>query len=393
MTWRAALWTVLTGSLVVACGGGSDGKDNTAENGTTSVPSTCEPTGDIPCYEGKAEPCEGFQTQFAGDEYCLKPPDDGFQIHVGPTDYDNPDDYNRWLLAAGAGDVNWCYQMDSPNDTDAYTHEYYSHMRPGSHHEIIFALGSDVADSTGPDSCDARDQGVLNGSTFIAGATRPVQDAAMFGGAPEDDTIASFTPAHQQLSVNLHFINTTETPLLQEVWVNMINYPHDPSTITEQIKAITWYGGIGMNIPVGATQVVEAGTDGSCTPGYDMRILGLTAHAHASTTRVTTYLQRANSTTKELVFEEYSWDEPTVFRFNSTTTNTPPNPEALIPGSPISGIFRVSPGDKFSWECEVTNNRSVNLTFSDRAYDGEMCNVFGMYSAPDAASPFSCISF
>ena len=211
----------------------------------------------------------------------------------------------------------------------------------------------------------------------------------MFGGAPEDATIASETPPQQQLSVNLHFINVTEQALLQEIWVNMIRYPNDPSTITNYIKAITWYGGVGMNIPPGATEIV-GGQD--CKPPVDLRILGLTAHAHASTTRVTTYLTRAGGT-EEKVFEEYNWSEPTVFRYNSTTTNTAPDPQALIPGSPISGDFYVGPNDTFRWECEITNNRSVNLTFSDKAYDGEMCNVFGMYASPTPPGPYSCIGF
>src|SRR5262245_62073753 len=38
------------------------------------------------------EPCD-LHTKWAGDEYCIKPPppDKGFQIHIGPTNYDNPE--------------------------------------------------------------------------------------------------------------------------------------------------------------------------------------------------------------------------------------------------------------------------------------------------------------
>jgi hypothetical protein len=61
-------------------------------------------------------------------------------------------------------------------------------------------------------------------------------------------------------------------------------------------------------------------------------------------------------------------------------------------GSPMNGVFRVNPTDKFTWECEVVNRRQVNLTFSDRAYDGEMCNVFGMYSHPQADRAWTSFS-
>jgi hypothetical protein len=348
----------------------------------------CSPDGDIPCYAGKAEPCDDFHTGWSGDEFCLKPPEVGYQIHVGPTDYDNPDDVDKWVLGAGAGDVNWCVQMKTPNDETFYSSGYYSHMRPGSHHQIIFALpGADLPDSTEPGSCGARDGGVLGGSYFISGATRSVQDAAMFGNAPEDEHIAAETPPHLQVSVNLHFVNIFDHDLLQEIWVNMIPYEKDPSTIEEKIKAITWYGGLGMNIPPGQKSL-EGGSD--CHAPLDLRILGLTAHAHASTARVSTYVTPSGSSEEQLLWEDYNWSEPTVFRYNSTTDNARPDAAAKIAGSLKSGILHVGPGDAFRWECEVVNNRSVTLTFSDKAYDGEMCNVFGMYSAPTAPSPWSC---
>lgn len=392
----------LAGSLSVACGGSAEGTGQEGQN------ATCSPTGDIPCYVGKAEPCVNYKSGWAGDEYCMKPPDHGYQLHVGPTDYSNPEEVAKYTLPAGGipqndpraakvgygtPDVNWCFNMKTPNDAPFYSNQYYSHMRPGSHHQIIFALNSSVPDSTGMDDCASRDQGVAGGATFLAGATRAVQDAAMFGGAPEDSRIASETPAHQQVSVNLHFVNITEKPLVMEVWVNMISIDYPSSEVKEYIKAIEWYGGLGMNIPPGTHTTLQGGGT-SCEPPEDVRILGVTGHVHASTTRFAMYMQRSGESSPTQIFEDYNWEEPTVFRFNSTTTNTPWNAASKTPGASISKQdLLVHPGDQFSWQCDVTNNRSVNLTFSDRAYDGEMCNVFGMFSAPAPQGPWSCFSF
>src|SRR5262245_9784454 len=46
------------------------------------------------------EPCD-LHTQWEGDEYCIKPPpaDKGFQIHIGPTDYANPEP--KYLMEPG----------------------------------------------------------------------------------------------------------------------------------------------------------------------------------------------------------------------------------------------------------------------------------------------------
>ncbi len=395
----------LTALVSVACGGGSSQGPGTTPGASTEG---CSPTGDIPCYVGKAEPCANYHTDWDGDEYCMKPPDHGYQLHVGPTDYSNPEEVAKYILppggitandprakilGTGQPDVDFCYNMKTPNAEPFYSNQYYSHMRPGSHHQIIFALGGPVPDSTGVQDCSSRNEAVLGGATFLAGATRAVQDAAMFGGAPEDARIASETAAHQQVSINLHFVNITDKPKMMEIWVNMIAIDFPPEEITQRIKAIEWYGGVGMDIPPGAHETLQGGADSSCQPPGELRILGVTGHVHASTTRFAMFMQRAGETTKTQIFEDYDWTEPTVFRFNSTTTNTPPDPAAKAPGSTISGQLLAHPGDSFTWECDVVNKRQVNLTFSDRAYDGEMCNVFGMFAATNPQDPWSCFSF
>jgi hypothetical protein len=188
-------------------------------------------------------------------------------------------------------------------------------------------------------------------------------------------------------------VNITDKPLVQEIWVNMIGIDFPADEIEQKVKAIEWYGGVGMAIKPGEHTTIQGAADGSCKATSDMRILGVTGHVHASTTRFAMYMQRAGETTKTQVFEDYNWTEPTVFRFNSATQNNPPNPATKLPGAGLSGVLNAANGDTFTWECEVTNNRQVTLTFSDKAYDGEMCNVFGMYSAPNPTSPWTCFSF
>ncbi|HEX4341348.1 MAG TPA: hypothetical protein VH062_35815 [Polyangiaceae bacterium] len=392
-------------SASVACGS-SGGTDKVAGGSTTktddvSSASTCDPNDPkIPCFKDKAEPCgDSFKTDFPGDDLCLKPPKDGFQLHVGPgpDDYDNPDAVQKWILPAGGfpgqgPDTNWCYYMKTPNTTPIYTAEYYAHMRPGSHHYIMFGVNADVADSTGPDSCAQRDAQVAGGANFLSGATREVQNAAMFGDAPEDQGLGSPIDANAQLNMNLHFVNISDAPVLEEIWVNMIEKPADE--VTNIVKAIEWYGGLTMQIPPHENQTLQSPAAG-CAPPSDIpttRILGVTAHMHANTVRVSMYHQAPGvaDADKELVFDDFDWSEPTVWLFNSKLTNPMPDRDSAKSGAPISGVFNVTPQDKFSWECQVENKTDTTLTFSDKAYTGEMCNVFGMYASPVASKPWSC---
>src|SRR5438067_2227980 len=108
-------------SLSMACGGTASptGKP-TAKN--TPTADTCDPNAEIPCIKGQTEPCDDYHTGYDGDEYCMKPPTNGLQIHVGPDTYDDPTALEPWILPPGGlpgqgPDVNWCYYLKTPNET------------------------------------------------------------------------------------------------------------------------------------------------------------------------------------------------------------------------------------------------------------------------------------
>jgi hypothetical protein len=50
-----------------------------------------------------------LHTKWDGDQYCIQapPPDKGFQIHIGPTNYDNPEP--QYIIQPGA-ETNETYQ-------------------------------------------------------------------------------------------------------------------------------------------------------------------------------------------------------------------------------------------------------------------------------------------
>lgn len=343
---------------------------------------TCDATGDIPCFEGIGEPCVGLDSGFLGDEFCLAVPEPGVghQIHVGPTDYTDPDDTSRYMIAAG-DETNWAEITRMPNTETVYTNGYISHMRPGSHHFILYGIPeSQVPAESGPETSTGNGAesavGAIGG-TFLAGATRHVQNALQLSDHPDDQGIGAERPPEQPVAVNLHFINTSEEPLLQEIWVNFKEIPEEEVRLWS--KPITWYGGLAMNIPPATDELLKS-PPGSCKPPAEIRILGATGHVHASTVRYNATYTRAGSTETEILFEDYDWGEPTEFRYNHSAENPPPDPVAGTAGG-YTGVFMTGPGDEFSWECEVQNRSGGYLNFSNHVYTGEMCNVFGFYAS------------
>jgi hypothetical protein len=386
----------ITGALSTGCGNGSahSGANTSPERGDSGA--TCDPHGAVPCFKGIAEPCPGIHSGYDGDEYCRAAPDPsvGFQIHVGPTDYSNPSDVAKYIAHPG-DELNWAQTVETPNDTEIYWDGYYSFMRPGSHHFILFGLppgSAPAADAGGPKTNGSGAEAAVGaiGGEFLAGATVTVQDAMPYD--PESQGAATEVPPHSVYAVNLHFINTKDHDLVQEIWVNFHEIAQ--GDIRHWKRAITWYGGLGMNIAPGTNYKLDSSTKTTCTPpqgATNMQIQGVTGHVHANTTEYSASMQRGGQTS--LLFQDFDWHDPREFRFNSLDDNGTPDPVKGTPGG-YSGVLKLDPTDQFTWECTGYNKSNTNLTFSNKVYTGEMCNVFGFYQTDtQSAGPWMCAFF
>ena len=366
---------------LVACSSSSGGDRTADKPGITA--DACDPKGTIPCFKGLAEPCKGLNSGFDGDEYCLAPPDPalGFQIHVGPSDYSDTAQTDKYMIAPG-DETNWSETVVTPNDQTVFTRGYHSHMRPGSHHFIMFAVKDAGPGGVQMNASGAESAVGAVGGTFLGGATRAVQNIDTRGEYPEDQGIGSEMPPLKPVAMNLHFINIGDKPLLQELWVNFILI--DEAEVTKYVKPITWYGGLGMAIPNGQHTTLKS-TPGSCKAPADVRIGMMTGHVHASTLRITTTMNDSN-----VLFEEFDWHEPSEWRFNRAAQNVAPDAVTQRSGG-FSGVVNATPSDQFAWECEIENQSGVTLNFSNHVYTGEMCNVFGFYFTDNQnATPWLC---
>jgi hypothetical protein len=319
---------------------------------------------------------------FDGDAYCLAPPDPklGFQIHTGPKDYDDPSETNTYMIQPGQ-ETNWAEITQMPNDATVYTRGYHSSMRPGSHHFIMYgventSLAADPGQVQNGDGAESAVGAV--GGTFLAGATKPIQNIDTQGPNPEDEGIGSEVPPHRPIAMNLHFINTGEKPLLQEIWVNFIYI--DESKVTQFVKPIEWLGGLTMSIPPQAHTILQSPA-GSCKAPDDLRVGMFIGHVHANTVRITTTLNDS-----QLLFEDYNWKEPTEWRFRRDVQNPAPD-GAANKGGAHNGLLQVTTTDTFQWQCEVQNKSDVTLHFGNHVYTAEMCNVFGFYFSPNRDAP------
>jgi hypothetical protein len=341
-------------------------------------------------------PCH-IHTGYAGDENCIKVPDPkiGFQFHYGPSNYADKNEVAKYLIKPGQ-EITDCVFMPSTNTETVYIQEYHSRLRPGSHHLLNYVQpptnGAAPTTSDGPVACN-------QGANFrmLFGATSQVMDVARPASGPENDGVAVQLGPKQQVALQLHVINATSAPMLREAWANF-RYA-DRATVTELADPIQFMAGLVSSIQVGQTVINSGTATVPASAGADFRLLAAIPHVHAHTTKFTAYKTIGGK--RELLLEQFGTldipTEPHIVFFNSSTENPVANETTHQDGA-YSGMVHMAPGDTIDWECEQRNDGigangqrfTTPLQFTEQAYTGEMCALFGLYS-PTTGSSWSAI--
>jgi len=374
--------TALAG-LSAACGSTADDKGDTNTNSNDIV------------TKGAADPCKnGPHTKYLNDDLCIEPPpeEEGFQIHFGPpagSDYSDPDVLAPFILEPN-GEGVLCQTATTPNTEEQYSQEQHIRIRSGTHHIIYWRAVQDAntpPPAAPPDGTVQKDGCRGAGYVFFMGSEAALTEkggrldvplpGATSAYGPEDIGVAQRIQPGTKIWIETHFVNTTENDMLREAWANVVYA--DKSKITTVMDPIFFIGGVGMNVPPQTTQVVTAGPTKNPL-AEEVRIMGIAGHVHAHTTRESVYLNHADGT-KDLVYQTFNWAEPLFAQFDAVHKN--PVMADGKDGS-ITGKLLIEPGEGLSWECEVNNTLDgISLRFADRAYDAEMCNVFGYYIPGD----------
>lgn len=320
--------------------------------------------------------CPELDTGFLGDEACIAPPapGEGIQIHIGPSDYDDPEQIAMFRLEAGE-EVSECWTYHTPNTEDVYYQGWTLSGRPGTHHIFNSMLNVEVEDGGGFKICIDPGTGTSpNRIGSLPAAGKPYMPRTRV--APENAGVGRALAAHTSAEADLHYFNFTEGQVIREFWLNLYFIPKEQ--VTEEGLEVRGMGGLSwtlLPIAPGTDQVYKY----ECPIGSDGRITGLAGHYHAHGKRQTVSLRRANGM-REQLFEMYNYDNAAMFAFDSISENPP-----MMPGvdGARSGPLDVFAGDVLEWECHVINDGPVGLTYSNNVQNGEMCNVFGVSIGPE----------
>jgi hypothetical protein len=312
-------------------------------------PTTAMPVAGAPMAMGECKNPDGtpLHTNYAGDEYCILPPpaDKGFQLHIGPSNYANPEP--QYILAAGQ-EITSDFAATSSNDKPIYFYYRQFRQRDGAHHNIITSGG-----------------GGDTGLGQRIGTSNNLAEDYPKGGiiAKENEGVGISLPARTSINVSLHSINTSTKPELREVWINF--WYRDAAVVTDPVKEVF---SIAPQAPIGPG--ADTIINGSCNVSGSGRMLWMYGHRHANNVRFTVWRNRGAQ--KDLVYQAYNWEDALVLDYSSTVMNPKPDTGPNVEGG-WSGILDIQTGDQFTWECHVINKTQGTLLFSNNTYSGEMC--------------------
>jgi hypothetical protein len=277
--------------------------------------------------------------------------------------------------------------MKTPNDTGVYMNQYHARLRPGSHHMITYTMDDEKPDSAAPEECGF---GLWR---FLVGSQEQIIDVRNKDQAPELEKAAMYIAPKLQAAVQVHFVNTSTSEYkLKEAWVNAVFT--EEAQVDVHVEPIFWIGGLSTTIHAGTSKVVKAKCEvgptlGNKTTPPDLRMLQLTGHYHAHTTKFEAWHIDKETGNKTRIYASNGYQEPGFTYFNTVTKN--PSPEGNDYGGDFSGQLFMTQGDRIEWECTVVNNDTWDLSFGNQVYKAEMCNMFGTY-APSVGTAWNCFN-
>jgi len=317
---------------------------------------------------------------YPDDRACILPPspEEGMQIHVGPSNYDDPEEVAKFIMRPGE-ESSECWTFHTPNDTDIYYQTAVLSGRAGTHHIINTMFDGDLKDGGFTRCADGGTGQSVTSIGSLPGASKPYMPRGHI--APENKYVGRKIPARVAAQADMHYYNFTERDIIREFWMNI--YFVDASQVKEEASQIRGMGGFGWNrepIAPGTDKVYEY----SCPIKGEGRILSLLGHYHAHGKRFTARLKRGDADPIK-VFEMFDFMDPASFEYDSRTKN--PDFSDSAAGA-LSGVLEVHDGDVLSWECHIVNDSNVGLRYVNEVKTGEMCNLWG---ASLGIEPFNCL--
>jgi Copper type II ascorbate-dependent monooxygenase, C-terminal domain len=259
-----------------------------------------------------------------------------------------------WSLPGGQPDTYKCVRFTATRDM--FITGFKAQAPLGTHHTVLSIANTGSAHGAdGEYDCSVGSLGLK--MLFASGVG--TQDYDFPSGAAIKIT------AGDQVHLNLHLYNTSDSPISGDSAILIKTVPAAPTNLAEMVFAGKFLFNISGNQP-GVSQIVSGG----CTVagGRDYQLFAVWPHMHQLATHQKVTLTHAGTTTV-LHDDAFAFGEQNFFE---------QAPQIHVVG-----------GDQIRVECTYVNNTGHNVPFGDSS-DAEMC-FSGLYRYPSTNSNlFEC---
>lgn len=256
-------------------------------------------------------------------------------------------------------EITYCYYFHTANTSDVVVKNWQSTLAEGSHHLILyFQKSNSQPDGTLDPSGNCGGASGTDVSVWTYSSSQATQQTAL----PADDgngkPVGMLVPAGQAAVMQLHYINSTEQPIIAHASVLANGYA--PGTAYTAAAAYVSYNN-DIHIKPNSAATVSA----TCTTPPGAKFFTMSTHSHKQMTKDTV------SDSTGVFLTTTDWEHPTIMSW----TDAP---------------FYAFSGNSFTYSCEYQSMSSQPIDSGPSAATNEMCMAVG-YFFP-ATAPQICFT-
>ncbi len=232
----------------------------------------------------------------------LDPPENGFQLHLGP--FDVQPNFEREFF----------HYTDTELSEDVYVNRVQVEMRPGSHHFILYSFEEDTKQSELPQfgiDRELRDpDGAIHTPTLLT-----MLNHQFFGGTqwPRLDYklppgVALRLPSKFGLDQNVHYVNRTDSVMIGEVYSNI--HTIDKSNV-QHVADLFAMSNMNFSLPPKKVTTLTR----TFNVSKNINIGQVFTHAHEKMTEFVVQIS-GGSRNGEVVYWTDDWEHPPIIHYD-----------------------------------------------------------------------------
>ncbi len=242
-------------------------------------------------------------TRYQQPEFVqLKPPEEGIQLHLGP--FDVPPNFER--------EFYYFQPMDTTGNI--YLQRAEVIMRSGSHHFIAYSFSETIPSWVGLKREHYRDIRNLDGSYISGNLTATLWHNFGFGtqypfmNYQFPPGVALRIDADMGLDLNSHYINSTDSTIIGEVYINM--YLSKPEEIKHTAEVLS-LNNLDIELPPNKVTTLERTFEFT----EEASVFQLMSHAHEHMLEFKVE-KIGGELDGELIYIAYDWEHPPILELD-----------------------------------------------------------------------------